>query len=413
MKKKYLSAVVLGMMVMTTACSNDDVPALNGEGGTGVSAGAKTVLIYMAGRNDLSEELGDDLREMKINSKFLRPNDNLVVFVRNKQSTMPWVACIRNGELTDSVSVSDIGIRSSDGENRASDPAVMEGVLHYAFSHYPAASGNYGLVIEGHGSGWLMKKDVKRNLSRAAAVDWGNSNDDSDDRWINIPDLAAILKGVPHMKFIMTDCCNMMCLENLYELRSVCDYMIGSPAEIPVHGAPYNRIVTDMFADGKFYTNIVDKYFSSVKGKLPLVAVKTSKMENVAQATRTALKAVNDEIGDGYPDMKGIIHYYHTDNDREFHPEFNIFYDAGDFIRTYAPADIYQQWRQVLDQAVVERRMAPSWATNKGWQKYSDFTVTEEKFHGVSMFVAQDPSRGDYAKYNEDIKKMEWYAATR
>ena len=146
---------------------------------------------------------------------------------------------------------------------------------------------------------------------------------------------------------------------------------------------------------------------------LPLVAVKTSEMENVAQATHTALMAVKEEIGNGYADMTGMIHYYHLDNSPNFYPEYNAFYDAGDFMHTYAPTDVYQQWRQALDKAIVECRMATTWATDKGWgKKYSDFTVTEEKFHGVSMFVPQDPSLGDYAQFNEDIKFFEWYNAT-
>ena len=52
--------------------------------------------------------------------------------------------------------------------------------------------------------------------------------------------------SMPHLKFIMADCCNFMCLENLYELRDVCDYIIGSPAEIPAQGAPYYDIVPSL-----------------------------------------------------------------------------------------------------------------------------------------------------------------------
>ena len=209
-----------------------------------------------------------------------------------------------------------------------------------------------------------------RSRSRAAGVDFGNDSYSGDGRWINVPTMASILKRMPHLKFIMTDCCNMMCLENLYELRSVCDYMIGSPAEIPDQGAPYDQIVTDMFAEGKFYSNIITKYYNATRGYLPLTAVKTSEMDNVARATRTAL-------------------------------------------RTFAPADAYQQWNQALDRAIVDLRESAKWATDKPWSmKYADFSASEEKMHGVSMFVPQDPSRGNYARFNEDIKKMEWYAAT-
>jgi hypothetical protein len=48
-------------------------------------------------------------------------------------------------------------------------------------------------------------------------------------------------KSLVHLKYIMFDCCNMMCLENLYELRSVADYIIGSPAEIPTAVLPTTR----------------------------------------------------------------------------------------------------------------------------------------------------------------------------
>ena len=420
-KKNLVSLVLMSIAtiatMMFTACSEEDMPESTTsnvhKAAQAPASGAQTVLIYLAGRNDLSGALMKDLNEVKEGSKRLHEHNQLVVFVRNNNDSQPWVARIRNGQVTDSVSLSDLGIKSSDGQNRASDPAVMEGVMRYAFSHYPAANGNYGLVIEGHGSGWLMKNEVYRDGTRAVAADYGNSEDSRDARWINIPTMASILKGLPRMKFIMTDCCNMMCLENLYELRNVCDYMIGSPAEIPADGAPYDQIVADLFSQSdKFYTGIISKYYNSAGGHLPLVAVKTSEMENVAQATRTALQAVGQKTG-SYPDMTGIIHYYHTDSNYDkFRAEYNIFYDAGDFFSRYAPADVYRQWRQALNRAVVELRTSTKWATDKLWsKKYADFKATAEKMHGVSMFVPQNPAKGNYAKYNEDIKKMAWYGA--
>ena len=80
----------------------------------------------------------------------------------------------------------------------ATESLVMEGVMHYAFSHYPAADGNYGLVLWGHGSGWLMDNEVKRVNSRAFGVDKGEYGRAL---WMNIPTMANILKGMPHLKF--------------------------------------------------------------------------------------------------------------------------------------------------------------------------------------------------------------------
>ena len=419
MKKNVFYAVVMMMAVLMTACSSNDddfepVQPVLKKGESRMVAQAKTVLVYMAGRNSLSKEtdfVEMDLNEMKEGSKRLSDTDNLIVFVRRyKDAEQPWLARIKNGEVTDSVSLADMGIASSDGQNRASDPVLMESVMHYAYSHYPATSAGYGLVLWGHGSGWLIEKEVK-NCSRGYGVDYGGYVGSQDGRWINIPSLVNILKDMPHLKFIMCDCCNMMCLENLYELRNVTDYIIGSPAEIPDEGAPYDQIVPDLFADGEFYSNIIDKYYASVQGCLPLTAVQTSEMGNLAQATRQAMQTVNERM-DGYPDMTGLIHYQYTGKSISFMPEHCMFYDAGDFFLKYAPQETYQQWKQTLDKAIVAHRTATSWRTEKIWRyAYSDFTVTDAKMHGVSMFVEQNPAKGNYAKYNEDIKKMAWWNA--
>lgn len=226
--------------------------------------------------------------------------------------------------------------------------------------------------------------------------------------------MADVLKSLVHLKYIMFDCCKMMCLENLYELRSVADYIIGSPAEIPNDGAPYDQIMPDLFGEGQFYTNVITKYYKSVDGMLPLTAVKMSEMDNVAQATREAMQAVKAKIGEGYADMTGIIHYYYTGTDSAMLAKYRLFYDAGDFMQRHAPKEVYQQWKQTLDKAVVDHRNAKVWDTDKGWSfGYKDFTVTDEKMHGVSMFVEQDPKMGDYAKYNEDVKQLAWYKATQ
>ena len=141
MKKNVFYTVMMMMAVLMTACSSNDddlepvQPALK-KGESRTVAQAKTVLVYMAGRNSLAGMVNKDLNEMKLGSKRLDSNDNLLVFVRrDKTEKMPWLARIKNGVVTDSVSLSDMGITSSDGENRASDPVVMEGVMHYAFSH--------------------------------------------------------------------------------------------------------------------------------------------------------------------------------------------------------------------------------------------------------------------------------------
>ena len=228
-----------------------------------------------------------------------------------------------------------------------------------------------------------------------------------------MPTIAQVLEGVPHLKFIFADCCNFMCLETMYELRNATDYIIGSPAEIPGEGAPYEEIVPAMFEKNTFCTSIIDIYHRAQNGELPLSAVKTSAMDQLASATRNALDIVQAKNGNGYADTQGLIHYGYSASSIQFHQEYNLFYDAGDFFLSQLSESDYKLWKKALDEAVVEKRFAEQWRTCMTWRYiYSDFEMTEERYHGVSMYIPQDPNT-EYGKYyarnNEDIKQLKWY----
>ena len=64
--------------------------------------------------------------------------------------------------------------------------------------------------------------------------------------------------------------------------------------------------------------------------------------------------------------------------------------------------------KQAFDKAVVYKKMATTWDTDKKWVYYSRFTMKEEKFGGVSMYV---PTLKQQNTQNKDIKQMGWYYA--
>ena len=415
-KMMLMSIVTAGTMMSFTACSSDDEvmngvqppsKAISRQNGIG----NRTVLVYLAGKNDLSDDLQMNLEQMIAGSKRIGDNTLLVFVRRDIKNEKPWLARIHDGMLKDSVSVDDMGVKTSNMQ--ACNPELMEQVLKYAFSRYP--SREYGLVLGGHSIGWLIGQET--NKSRAFGIDNGDgyAYSSSGSKWINMPTMARVLEQVPHLKFIFADCCNFMCLETMYELRNVTDYIIGSPAEIPDEGAPYEDMLPALFEQTTFHTSIIDMYYKAQNGNLPLSVVKTSAMDQLASATRNALDIVQAKIGSGYADTQGLIHYNYCSTNLDFKPEYNLFYDAGDFFRTQLSEADYQQWKQILDQAVIEKRFAKQWRTYMLWRYiYSDFEMTEEKFHGVSMFIPQDPTTkfGQYyAINNEDINQMQWYQA--
>ena len=398
MKKLLLTLCCLAGL---TACHHHDDEAPEAK-----TQAERTVIVYMAGENNLTDAVWDDLKEMKEGSRLIG-NNHLVVFVdRSSQRELPWMACLKNGQIADSVSISDVGIGNTD--IYSSDPQVMEQIFRYAVNNYPASE-DYGLVLWGHSSGWLVQDSIPN--TRAFGIDNGRNDTSMSGYWINIPTLATVIaNSLPHLKFIFADCCNFMCLESLYELRHAADYIIGSPAEIPYDGAPYERVVPALFEKTAFATSVVEEYQKDNPNYLPLSVVKTSEMEIVAQATRIVLQSMNHDATDSYPDMTGLIYYYYMGGTKDFQPENRIFFDAGDYIRTHASAADYQQWKQALDKAVVEKVMATQWQTDKLWKDfYSDFNVTEESYHGVSIYVPQDPHLGYNSSYRRDVEKFQWY----
>ena len=152
----------LCIMLSFTACSSDEDLASTDNGTSQKAPNVllvqpeRTVLVYMAGRNNLTNNekhvdfLKADLNEIKDGSKKLSDKDCMLVFVcryqEDNNTETPWLARIWRGEVTDSVSVTDMGISKSDA--RACDPEVMEQVMRYAYdkqktNFFEVNSGNF------------------------------------------------------------------------------------------------------------------------------------------------------------------------------------------------------------------------------------------------------------------------------
>ena len=401
MRKILFTICILALL---TACSkeNNDNEA-NAE---------RTVLIYMSAENNLANWSGTryadmDLKEIKAGVKSIGNNNLLIYVSKAANGEFPYLLRYRNGELRDSIVLSQT-------EELPRDPEVFEKVARKAFTDYPANS--YGLVLWGHATGWVINKDsIAYTPSPARQKAYGGSNENNSTAsagkwWLNIPTLANVLKRLPHLSFIFCDCCHMACIENAYELKDVTDYLIGSPAEIPGVCAPYTTVTPALMDKTNYWKTIIDRYYEQRAGGLdvPLAAIKTSEMVNLAGATRTVLKSFADKFGGNYPDLSGLIHYYN-------HITYgNQYFDMNDFILKFATSNEYQTWKQAYDKAVVYKKMAETWMTNRviyssDWDRYyGDFEMTEARFGGVSMFI---PQYRFQLTENATIKQMRWYYA--
>lgn len=381
--------IAISMLALLTACDKKkDEPEGNAE---------RTVLIYMSAENNLTNWSGykyadEDLKEIKEGAKSIGNNNLLIYVSKAVKDELPYLLHYRKGELRDSIVIDQ-------EEKLPCDPEVFEKVTRKAFTEYPANS--YGLVLWGHATGWEIRNDsiaytsVTARQKAYGGSNKNNSTSGSGTLWMNIPTMANVLRKVPHLKFIFCDCCQMMCVENAYELRDVTDYLIGSPAEIPAVGAPYNTVVPAMMDKDNFYMTIIDRYYEQKLQsgkKVPLSVVKTSEMQALAYATRTVLKTM-DFSSSTYPIMTDLIYYC----------DYN-FYDMNHFILTYASEADYTNWKKAFDNAVVYKKFASRWDTS--YHVYFDFDINEQTYGGLSMFVPRYNLR---FTDNTTISQMAWY----
>ncbi len=392
---KKILCLLATFIVLLSACSdssNETVPPAK-----------RTVIVYMAAENTLSGNAPSDIDEMIQGVKKISKYDNLIVFVdRASQIEKPFIIRLRDNEQQPADT-----IRKYEQDFLTSDPEKMKEVISWTMSNYPAD--DYGLVIWGHGNGWVIMNDAS-DSRRAIALDNGSNAVSDKGQWLDIPDLRKALASLPHpFKFIFADCCNMQNVEVAYELKDVTEYYIASPAGIPGDGAPYETIIPDLFLydDVLMYTKTCDDYYAKIdneNGHLPISAVNTKELPTLASATKEILYKIYEANKPINTD--GLIYYYsYGASDANEH----IMYDMNDFLLRHAEQADYDKWLKSFNQTVIYKKMSTRWQV-LGTLVF-DFEVTEERFGGISMFVPLERYNNTYFKYNEGIKKMAWYQA--
>ena len=409
------------MLGMFTSCgddNNEDVPDTKRN---------RTVLVFMCAENNLgSNFFVSDSTEIVRGAANLPADVNLIVYAdRTSQSTKPFIAKVEK----DGMHI----MKQYDKDWYSTDKDAISDIINWTFTKYPADS--YAMTFWGHGNGWIMVPDknttnpsTKAN-AKHKAYGWDTGKDNPDggdgyDKYINIPELANVLSKTHHLDYIFFDCCQMMCAEVAYELRNVCDYIIGSPAEIPGCGAPYQYIVPDLFLTkenvGKAIVDDYIKYtnFPSFPADgLPLSVVKTSNMENLLNATQSAIDTV-------------MVHYQYPHNLPVYDVIFYginvhsasqpIYYDLRHIMRKYLSQNDFNTWNNTFQQTVVysvhprdwkESRYADWLSSQLNTSHFRQFKMNDENYGGLSMFIPQtyySNVESTYLNPNVSIKAFQW-----
>ncbi len=332
----------------------------------------RTIVFYMAGDNNLTNEISGKSEQLKAT---LVPVDcRLLVFQDTRESTPQLLEIARgyNGQNTLNI------IRDYDECNTA-DASVFGKILQEVVTLYPSES--YGLVFFSHASGWMPEKTYAKPGLRSVGID-GDSE-------MELPAFAGALPDNT-FDFIVFETCHMAGIEVVWELKDKTSFVIASSAEIVSPGfAPvYSQALPCLFEQEpnlKRFVEIIAEDYRTRQGdygSLTLSLIDTKKLDKITASIK--------ECALPLPIDRSLQSF-----DRNGKDLFFDFYDA--FSQSMASGQA-ANLQIVMEQCVVYKISSEHFMLSSG-----GFDIVSHS--GLTTYVPQ----GQYPKLNEAYKKLKWY----
>ncbi|MCA5005183.1 clostripain-related cysteine peptidase [Sphingobacterium bovistauri] len=293
----------------------------------------RTVLLYLAANNNLSNEAYDNLDQIENN--IAEVDGNMIVYARlpNSKPALYQIQNIKGKKEKRK-------IKEFEHQN-SSDPTVLRQIINEVITSYESES--YGLILWSHATGW-----VPANIGPIKLKSFGNDNG-------NEMDIKNLNSAIPSnvFDFIMFDACSMASVEVLYEIKDKTEHFIVSPGEVISNGMPYEKMVNDLFEKGtQAYINIANKYYNhynSLSGNFQsatISVVDASKLQNIANLTKATMQSQHPLFNDF---KRNEIQ--RMDFDRFSNPL--IAFDFLDFMETNYNTPTINTLKDAINEAVI------------------------------------------------------------
>ncbi len=352
----------------------------------------RTVIVYMAADNSPHLPVKQDTTEM-INGKDLIPEDvNFIIYLDDTghQPAIYELSAKRGMKLW----------KQYDEELCSTNADVMLEALQQIERFFPAR--HYGITFWSHATGWAPERSSSRRNTFGKDEDAGATASGKIE--MEIPAMRDVLAQLPKFDYIFFDACFMQCIEVAYELRNVTGYMVGSPAEIPGPGAPYDKIMEalckgDVQGIVQGYGNAYPLNDIYDEGVL-LSCIDCTQLDALAEATGQFLTPF-------YMGREPLTTGFQSYCDISWQ-KFTYCFDMRTTMYRLLSEEDYAAWMELFDKAVPLQFLS----STKTWfaSHCANARVTvPECYGGVSMFVPMD--KYNTCGWNEDFKKTSWYQA--
>lgn len=226
------------LAVIFVACGKDDPEPKIPPVPTG-----RTVLVYMLasdnglGYSDPYDYDMQDIREMCTAAKKGDITDGRLIVFHSASNGRQVLKEITSSGAVDTLKIYTTALIPQSDER-------MSEVLDDMAALAPAD--DYGLILWGHGTGWL-EDGISGEVAGASVRPYSYGSENGDRRKMNITSLASQLEG-RGFSFVYFDCCYMASVEVAYQMRNVAPHIVAYPTEVLAFGMPYDLNVRHFFA---------------------------------------------------------------------------------------------------------------------------------------------------------------------
>lgn len=409
MKSRLFLLLWMCCSVLLTACENEDpIPEPP-------VAGSRTVLAYLAADhrgtlNNLSSLALLDLEEMRLGMAKVNNSSNMRLLVYIDTDSSPRLIELKNegGKLQETT------VKTYENRNSVGVAETLE-VFNDVFKNSEYRAESYGLIYWSHGDGWIPNP--------LPSTRWVGQDTGSGTHYMNIEDLVTILSAdaVPHFDFVLFDACFMLSVEVAYELRNYAKYYIGSPTENPGPGAPYDKVVPQMFTQNaavKMATEYFKVYDSNYEGGInmtndnwtggtSITVLKSSELENLAAVTKQVLPE-----GAEVSELRSSVFDY----DKRTGDKHVGYYDMQEMMQYLLNDDgaAFNQWKQSFDASVAYWNTTEknySMFAHKRFDSVSGMFPMKPYAHGVTHYVPSVSTTSAAQAANAAYRSTSWYSA--
>lgn len=373
-----LSLTMTAAAVVFGSCDRTDEPDVQPK------RFGRTVLVYMVANNNLgsSHMDYDDIYQMKKGASEGAISNGRLILYHAPYNADPVLVQVNEASV-DTLLRYDRSQYSVSTERMS---RVLEDVDRLA----PAE--DYGIVLWSHGTGWIHDGMEETTVQPQSF---------GDDRGykMNTSALASVLENskLP-ISFIYNDCCYMMSIETLYELRNAVPVIAGSATEIPAAGMPYHQNLEFFFAtpaaDLKSAAETTFNWYDIQDGSdrtCTMSVVETAGLERLAIAVQAIYQASEPGMPEDYSPQR--FSYTSDANCRYF--------DLYDYVKALcgndaSKSELFKEFDSAFRNVVVYKANTPYL-----WNR-----VPLDRHNGISTFILSDATSSTIGNYN----RLKWYA---